>query len=163
MVGVPAGYSGQGFSLRGEKGRLVLPPDFRNAFADAGDDRILCLTKHDRWNCLIGFGLSRTQTFEDQLLREEERALRLGQEFDYDMRAQQLWGFTKLPFDSSGRFVLPEHLAELGRLKEAVYFNGGGSYFALWSPDELYAMPKGFETAQANCRQLEADARGKRK
>lgn len=163
VVGVPAGYSGQGFSLKGEKGRLVLPPDFRKAFADAGDERILCLTKHERWNCLMGFGLSRTATFEDQLLREEERATRANQEFDYDMRAQQLWGFTKLPFDASGRFVLPDHLAELGRLGEAVYFNGAGGYFTLWSPEELYAMPKGFETAQANCRQLETEAKGKRK
>ena len=163
MGAVPAGYSGQGFSLRGEKGRLVLPPDFRKAFADAGDERVLCLTRHERWNCLTGFGLSRTARFDELLQREEDRAARAGREFDYDVRLHQLWGFARLPFDASGRFVLPDHLAELGRLGDAVFFNGAGDFFTLWDPDELYRMGSGWETAQASCRQLASDARSKRK
>ena len=163
MGAVPAGYSGQGFSLRGEKGRLVLPPDFRKAFADAGDERVLCLTRHERWNCLTGFGLSRTARFDELLQREEDRAARAGREFDYDVRLHQLWGFARLPFDASGRFVLPDHLAELGRLGDAVFFNGAGDFFTLWDPDELYRMGPGWETAQASCRQLASDARSKRK
>ena len=50
-AGKPIAYSGQGFSLLGEKGRFVLPPDFRKAVRDSGlGERVLCVAKHPRWN-----------------------------------------------------------------------------------------------------------------
>ena len=155
-----SGYSGQGLSPRGEKGRYVLPPAFRNAI---GDPRTLCLFKRDRWNCLTGFGLARTDSFEGQLDREEESALRLSKEFDRELRSTQLWTFSEVPFDASGRFVLPEYLAELCDIDDAICFLGGGPFFTLWAPKQLYRMGQGWEGQQAACRKLEADAKGKRK
>ena len=158
-------YSGQGFSLRGEKGRYVLPPAFRNAIAPTPQaPRVLCLAKHDRWNCLTGFGLSRTASFETSLDREEERATRLGRDFDRDLRSMQLWGFERIPFDASGRFILPDHLADVGKLRDEVFFHGAGEFFTLWSPDQLDAMGEGWEGPQAACRKLADDAaKGRRK
>ena len=159
-----SGYSGQGFSPRGEKGRYVLPPAFRNAIAPGkSDDRTLCLAKHDRWNCLTGFGLSRTETFDSQLDREEDSALRLGKEFDRELRSTQLWSFSEVPFDASGRFVMPDHLAELVGIDEGICVLGGGQFFTVWSPKQLYKMGQGWEGQQAVCRKLEAEAKGKRK
>ena len=158
----PQGYGGQGFSLRGEKNRFVLPPPFRKSVAGDGD-RVLCIAKHDRWPCLIGFGLARTETFENQLDREEEAALRLGREFDRDMRAMQLWGFSEVPFDASGRFVLPDHLSELGGLDDGIYFQGAGNFITMWNPARLYDMGPGWEGAQATCRKLASDAEAKKK
>jgi MraZ protein len=159
------GYSGQGFSLRGEKNRLALPAAFRKAVtASSGDERLLCLAKHDRWKCLTGFGVSRTNSFESYLDREEERATRLGRDFDRDLRSMQLWGFEKVPFDASGRFVLPDHLAELGNLGDEVFFHGAGEFFTLWSPAELDAMGEGWDGPRAACRKLARDAaKGRRK
>src|SRR5690606_206023 len=160
------GYSGQGFSPRGDKSRYVLPPAFRNAIAPTDKDpRTLCLVKHDRWNCLTGFGLARTETFDAQLDREEDNAVRLGKEFDRELRSTQLWTFTEVPFDASGRFVLPEHLGELCNIDEGICFLGGGAFFTLWAPEQLYRMGPGWEGQQAVCRKLaaEAAAKGKRK
>ncbi len=154
----PFGYSGQGFSLKGEKGRYVLPPAFRKAVKESSDGRVLCLAKHERWSCLTGFGLSRREEFADQIDREEERAIRLGQDFDRDLRAMQLHGFAEIPFDESGRFVMPEHLLELGQLGEGIYFHGAGSFFTLWNPEELARMGQGWEGAQAACSMLAAEA-----
>jgi MraZ protein len=154
-----AGYGGQGFSLRGEKNRLTLPAAFRKPVADSsGGERILCLAKHERWKCLAGFGLSRTAGFDALLDREEERATRLNRDFDRDLRSMQLWGFEQVPFDASGRFVLPDHLAGLGNLRDEVFFHGAGEFFTLWSPAELYAMGEGWEGPQAACRKLSGDA-----
>ena len=153
----PTGYSGQGFSLKGEKGRFVLPPAFRKAVRESSEGRILCLAKHDRWNCLTGFGLSRHAEFAAQLEREEDLAIKRGEDFDRDLRAMQLYGFVEVPFDDSGRFVMPEHLAELGQLDAGVYFQGAGSFFTLWNPEELFRMGAGWEGAQAACRKLQAD------
>jgi MraZ protein len=162
-------YSGQGFSLKGEKGRFVLPPSFRKPVAVSSDGKILCLAKHERWNCLTGFGLSREVELNAQIDREEERAIRTGQPFDYDLRRMQLFGFSQIPFDASGRFVMPDHLAGLGCLDSGVYFHGAGSFFTLWNPEELYRMGEGWEGAQAACRALAGEAangsggKGKRK
>jgi MraZ protein len=160
----PAGYSGQGFSPRGEKCRYVLPPAFRNAIAPTpGDARTLCLAKHDRWNCLTGFGIARTETFDTLAGIDEDNAIRLGKEFDRDLRLTQLWSFSEVPFDASGRCVLPDPLGELCGIGEGICFLGGGQFFTLWSPKALYAMGPGWEGQQAVCRKLEADAKGKRK
>jgi len=162
----PSGYRGQGFSPRGDKGRYVLPPAFRNAIAPTErDPRTLCLVKHDRWNCLMGFGLARTETFEELLDREESNAVALRKEFDREMRSTKLWSFVEAPFDASGRFVLPEHLGKLCSIDQGICFLGGGSFFTLWAPAQLYAAGDEWASQQALCREMEADAaaKGKRK
>jgi MraZ protein len=151
-------FSGQGFSLKGEKARFVLPPAFRKPVAESSDAKILCLAKHERWTCLTGFGLSRKAELEAQIEREEERAIRLNREFDPDLRRLQLFGFAEIPFDASGRFIMPDHLAGLGCLTDGVYFHGAGSFFTLWSPAELYRMGEGWDGAQAACRALAGEA-----
>jgi MraZ protein len=156
-------YSGQGFSLLGEKGRFVLPPDFRKAVRDSGrGERVLCLTTHPRWNCLMGFGLSRIEDFQSELDREERIALERGLDFDRDQRSTQLNSFAKVPFDDSGRFVLPERYFKLGAITSCAYFQGGGKFFTIWNPDELAKMGAGWEDAQAACAELAAQAQGGR-
>ena len=155
------GYSGQAFSPLGDKGRYVLPPAFRKAVRDSSDSRVLCLAKHDRWHCLTGFGLSRKAEFDVQIAREEERALRLGRDFDVELRQMQLFGFTEVPFDDSGRFVIPDYLADLGQLDNGVYFQGAGSFFTLWNPAQLAKLGEGWEGAQAACTKLVAEAEAK--
>ena len=75
----------------------------------------------------------------------------------------QLFGFAEIPFDDSGRFVMPEHLAGLGKLDEDIYFQGAGSFFTLWNPEQLYDQGEGWEGAQAACRALAAEAAAKAK
>ena len=157
------GYSGQAFSPPGDKNRFVLPPSFRKAVKESSGGRILCLDKHDRWNCLVGFGLSRNDELNAQIDREEERALRLGRDFDYDLRASQLFGFAQVPFDDSGRFIMPDHLRMLGRVDDGLYFQGAGRFFTIWNPDELSQMGDEWEAAQAACANLVADAEAKAK
>ena len=165
MVERPTGYGGQGFSARGDKGRFVLPPAFRHTITEMSDERVLCLAKHDRWPCLSAFGKDRPSRFEEQLDREEEKAIRLGHDFDRELRSMQLWSFCEVPFDQSGRFVMPETMSELGGLDDAIYFQGIGTFFTLWDPVALEQMGPGFEGAQAYCRSViaEAGAKGARK
>ena len=163
----PFSFYGQGFSLRGEKGRFVLPPSFRRLVKDAsGGERTLCLAKHERWPCLTGFGMSRLQDFAEQLDKEEAAALVRNAEFDRDRRGAQLYGFLDVPFDESGRFVMPEHLAAMAELDGAAFFNGNGPFFTIWNPDKLAAMGPGFEQMQRGCEALAKEAevgRGRRR
>lgn len=157
------GYSGQAYSPAGDKGRYVLPPLFRKAVKDSSDGRVLCLMKHDKWDCLVGFGTSRKGELDEQLDREEEKHLRLGKDFDRDTRASQLFGFQEMPFDDSGRFVMPEHLRLLGRIEDGLYFQGAGRFFTLWNPDELAKMGDEWAGAKAACASFLAEARAKSK
>jgi len=159
MATQPFSYSGQGFSLLRDKGRFVLPPAFRKTVKESSFGRpVLCVTKHDRWNCLTGFGLSRRDEFELQMDGEQERAAAAGQFYDRDLRSMQLYGFAEMPFDDSGRFVLPPYLGELCGISDQIYFQAAGGFFVLWSPTELGKMGVGFESAQAACKQLLAEA-----
>lgn len=154
-------YSGQGFSLMGEKGRFVLPPDFRKAVRDSGNgERVLCLIKHPRWTCLTGFGLSRVNEFDAELEREERIALERGVDFDRDQRSAQLYGFARVPFDDSGRFILPERFFKLGAITTSAFFQGGGKAFTVWNPDELAKLGAGWEDAQSACADFAAQAQG---
>lgn len=155
------GYSGQAYSPAGDKGRFVLPPLFRKAVKESSDGRVLCLMKHPSWNCLVGFGLSRKPELEAQLDREEELAVRLGKEFDRDTRSSQLFGFIEMPFDDSGRFVMPDHLRALGNIDDGLYFQGGGRFFTLWNPEELAQMGDDWAGAKAACESFLADAKDK--
>jgi MraZ protein len=158
-AGQPFSFHGTGFSLRGEKGRFVLPPTFRRLVKDASNaSRALCLAKHERWPCLTGFGTSRLDDFPAQVDREETAALARGADFDRDLRLAQLHTLNEVPFDDSGRFVLPEHLAQLAGLEGEAYFNGNGPFFTIWNPAALMKMGAGWEPMQAACRALAAEA-----
>ena len=155
----PINYSGQGFSLLGEKGRFVLPPDFRKAVRDSGmGERVLCLAKHPRWKCLTAFGLGRVDMFEAELDKLERNAIERGQDFDRELRANQMYGFARVPFDDSGRFVLPERYFKLGNIVDRAFFQGGGLQFTIWNHEELAKLGEGWEDAQEACRDLEAQA-----
>ncbi|MCX7864303.1 MAG: division/cell wall cluster transcriptional repressor MraZ [Novosphingobium sp.] len=162
MASQPYQYSGQDFSLLRDKGRFVLPAQFRKTVRESSGNRpILCIDTHPRWPCLIGFGLSRLETFEALLDREERDAERKGLDFDRELRTTQLHSFKQVPFDDSGRFVLPTYLAELRGIEDQIFFQGAGDVIQLWSPAKLAGMGDGWENPKAACRQLAAEALAK--
>ncbi|MBH5323288.1 division/cell wall cluster transcriptional repressor MraZ [Aurantiacibacter sediminis] len=135
-----AGYRGEGFSLRGEKDRFVLPPMFRKTFEALGDDRVLCVTTHHKYPCLTAFGHSSIDKFEDILNREEDNAVRRDLDFDRDEREMQLYSHHEVPFDGSGRFILPPRYCKVGGISHNICFIGGGTFITLWDLDRLGQM-----------------------
>jgi MraZ protein len=158
MASQPFRYSGQGFSLQRDKGRFVLPAIFRKTVRESSVGGVLCIAKHDRWKCLVAFGKSLADGFDDLLDREASVAAAAGREFDRELRSMQLNNFVEVPFDESGRFVLPSFLGERAGISEQIYFQGAGDRMTLFAPDELYKMGAGFEGFQDACRDAQADA-----
>ena len=160
----PISYGGQGFSFAGLNRRLTLPLQMRKLITESsGKTKMMFVAKHDRWPCLIGYGRSYIHQFSAMLDRQEELANARGQAFDRDMRAMQLHSFMEVPFDSSGRFVLPEAWVKLSSVDDRIFFQGNGDFITLWAPKALYAMGPGFEAVQAVCAALEAEAEKARK
>ena len=157
MAGQPFIYSGQGFSLQRDKNRFVLPNVLRATVRESSGKDMLLIAKHPEWKCLVGFGTSRVAEFEAQLDAEQARADTAGQPFNRDKRAMALYTFQSVPFDGSGRFVMPDALAALGAVDDRLYFQGLGRSFTIWNPAELYAHEGDaeFEASIATCRALE--------
>ena len=156
VAGQPVIFSGQGFSPKGDKDRFVLPAAFRKTVTDSSASKnLLLVSKHATWPCLIGYGLSRREGLLAQIDREEEMAARAGQPFDRDMRYFQLFDDVEIGFDNSGRFVIPAHLRKLAGIGDAIYLQGAGPFFTLWSPEVLAAQegPQ-WASAQATCASL---------
>lgn len=168
MEGRRVRFNGQGFSLKGEKDRFVLPPDFRKALRESGTDETgavrkeLCLQLHADFPCLIAFGLGREAELDDLLDREEENALRRGAEFNRQVRSSQLFGFLKVPFDDSGRFVLPPRFVKGAQIADQLYFQGAGAEFLIFNPVELMKLPAAeWRHAQLACEDLAEQALAK--
>jgi len=165
-------YNGQGFSLKGEKDRFVLPPDFRKALRDSGTEptadgtglvrKELCLQLHPDFPCLIAFGLGREAELDAQLDKEEDNALRRGAPFNRQVRSSQLFGFLKVPFDDSGRFVLPPRFVKGAQIADQLYFQGAGPEFLIFNPAELMKLdPADWRHAQLACEDLAEQALAK--
>ena len=75
--------------------------------------------------------------------------------------ALQLYGFAEVPFDDSGRFIMPEHLVDLGNVGDGLFFSAAGTFFTIWNKAELDKMGAGWEAAKAACAKLAADAQAK--
>ncbi len=159
----PVIYSGNHFSLVGEKGRFVLPPKFRNLVIQSSGDRPqLYLGKHEKWDCLVGFGESRLYEIYADLELQQKLARERGELFDYDTKAQMAVGTCEpVTIDGSGRFVVPSALVKPGCVGEEMHFLGHIKFFTLWNPAELSKMGDDFATAKSMCATLREEALGK--
>ncbi|MCB2077446.1 MAG: division/cell wall cluster transcriptional repressor MraZ [Novosphingobium sp.] len=150
-------FSGQDFSLLRDKNRFVLPPQFRRTLRALNNDTpSMLLLMHDEWPCLVGFAHSRVQQLEAEIDAEADLAARAGREFDREERSLELYAYEPVPFDNSGRFVLPETLAIPAEIEDQVFFRGGGKFFTIWAPHQLETMDdvKIWKNAKIVCRAL---------
>lgn len=164
------GYSGQAYSPAGDKGRYVLPPDFRNGIKLAsGGVKTLCIARHHRWKegwkCLVGFGVNYEAELEAELALERELAATARKEIDIDRRRMSLFSFRKVPFDDSGRFVMPEALRKRAGIEDGIYLNGMGTHFTIWAPQVLKSLGEDFEDIWMDCEDAmaEADAKSRKR
>jgi MraZ protein len=136
----PAGYIGQGLALKSDKDRFVLPAKLRGTIFDRSDEKVLCLAIHESWPCLIGFGKDHARQIPEILEREAKDARDFGRDFNRAERELLLSDFEEVPFDNSGRFIMPSVSAELGGISDMIYFQGATSHITVWDPKTLLAQ-----------------------
>lgn len=112
------------------KGRLMLPPEFREILLSRSEGGQLALTSLD--GCVYGFPWPDWQEFEDKInrIKNPTRAVR-------DFRRLVLGGAEVMTADGQGRIRLSRELltyADIGR--EAVLV-GQGAHFELWNAQRL--------------------------
>lgn len=107
------------------KGRIRIPPRFREVLRERYDDRLV-VTNLDR--CLIAYPLVEWERIEERvaglsLVRPDVKAF---QRFF-------LSGATECPFDRQGRILIPQTLREHARLEREAVLAGMTRSFEIWS------------------------------
>jgi MraZ protein len=113
------------------KGRLALPPEFREILLSRNSEGLVILTTYlDR--CVSGFPLPDWEEFEHKI-NSITNAPRRGR----DVRRLVLGGAEEMAVDSQGRIRLSrEHMNYAGISNEATIV-GQGSRFEIWDPERL--------------------------
>lgn len=112
------------------KGRVMLPPEYREILLSRSPSGKLALTTYDE--CVVGFPLPEWEEFEAKInsVKAAPRRLR-------DFRRKVLGGAVITEPDGQGRIRLShEHLDYAGIGREAILM-GQGPRFEIWSPQRL--------------------------
>ena len=110
-----------------QKGRLMLPPEFRDILLSrCGEGKLIMITFD---GCLVGFPLPDWEEFELAFSRIENpsRVLR-------DFRRVVIGGAEELVLDNQGRIRLSQSHREYAALTNEVMLIGQLSRFEIWSP-----------------------------
>ncbi len=138
VAGSPVIYGGHGFSPKGDKGRYVLPAHFRKLVTESSrGENILYVTRHEAWNCLIGFGKGYYEKLDSEIDRDHENALRAGQPFDRAARDLVFGNIVDIVYDNSGRLIIPTYLRGTVEIDDQIYFHATRETFTLWAPHVL--------------------------
>ena len=112
------------------KGRIMLPPDFRDAVCSADGQGRCALTTYD--GCVVGFPMPEWLEFEAKIasIRNPTRLVR-------DFRRLVLGGAEIVGLDAHGRLRLSREHMQYGHIGREAVIVGQGRRFEIWSPASL--------------------------
>ena len=133
-------YAGSGLSTIDAKSRLTIPAELRDAVAQSSGENSVCLQRHPKLPCLIGFGRAEKQRRLADLDTQWNAAINRGAEFDREEVGASASSIFEINFEASGRFVIQPMHKKLGKLtSDRAFFFGVTTHFMLWDPDVFKA------------------------
>lgn len=113
-----------------DKGRLILPPDFRDLIRSGVPEAVIVLTIFDKH--VIGITPAQWARMEDEL----EKVKSPSRELQNTIRILYS-GYTETPVGAQGRIAIPAHLRKSGKLDKDVVVMGAGRRFEIWPADSF--------------------------
>jgi MraZ protein len=145
-------FRGHALNAIDAKGRVSIPADMRAVIEKNASGRTLVLSNHENSPCLTGYDVGWSQRLHAQLLRDEEIERGAGRPFDRDNAYRAAFGNAlDVPYDNSGRFILPGFLRHKGQLDDLAFFYGTANVFEIWNPRILLETPSVFEGMKEAC------------
>ena len=129
-------FQGSALNAVDAKGRLSVPAFVRSVVERRSDARAIVVGAHEIAPCLTAYGRGYARNLYDEMERrrlvEEEKG---GTLEDHYARARRLFGMTEdVPYDTSGRIVLPPMMRRKGQIEDLALFVGVGGTVEIWNP-----------------------------
>jgi MraZ protein len=136
-------FQGSALNAVDAKGRVSIPAFLRSVIERRGQTRTVVLAKHETFSCLSAYDPAyaalKHQKLERRAEKEETGA---DSELEYQRRNLMAFGATEeVPYDSSGRVIIPPMMRRKGGIEELALFIGVGETFQLWNPKLFLADP----------------------
>lgn len=127
-------FTGSALNAVDAKGRLSVPASIRSVIERRSDAKAIIIGAHEIDPCLTAFD----RNYARNLYSDNERR-RLAEEGAdpqaHFTRARRTFGVTEeVPYDSSGRIILPPMMRRKGRIEDLALFVGVGGTFEIWNP-----------------------------
>src|SRR5438045_9217949 len=132
-------FQGSALNAVDAKGRVSIPAFLRGVIERRGDARTIVLAKHEAFPCLSAYDPAYAALKHaklERLLEKEET----GPDAAIEYQQRNLMAFAateEVPYDSSGRILMPPMLRRKGQIGELALFLGTGRTFHIWSPGLL--------------------------
>jgi MraZ protein len=129
-------FQGSALNVVDAKGRLSVPAFVRSVIERRSDSRAIVVGAHEIAPCLTAYGRNYARNLwtdlERRRLAEEDRGGNLD---DHYARARRMFGMTEdVPYDPSGRIVLPPMMRRKGKIEDLALFVGVGGIVEIWNP-----------------------------
>ena len=128
-------FNGSALNAVDAKGRLSVPSFIRGVIERRSDAKALILGAHEVDPCLTAYdrGYARYLHAENERRRLNEEAQ--GEAGNHYARARRTFGVTEdVPYDTSGRIILPPMMRKKGQIEDLALFVGVGGTFEIWNP-----------------------------
>ena len=129
-------FQGSALNAVDAKGRVSVPSFLRSVIERRGDSRTIVLAKHDAFPCLSAYDPAYAALKHSKLERlfEKEEG-NAAAALDYQQRNLMAFAATEeVPYDSSGRIVLPPMMRRKGGIEDLALYLGTGETFQIWNP-----------------------------
>jgi MraZ protein len=129
-------FQGSALNAVDAKGRLSVPAFVRGVIERRSDARAIVVGAHEIAPCLTAYGRNYARNLWTELerrrLAEEDRGGTLDEHY---ARARRTFGTAEdVPYDPSGRIILPPVLRRRGKIEDLALFVGVGGIVEIWNP-----------------------------
>lgn len=129
-------FNGSALCAVDAKGRLSVPAFIRGVIERRSDAKAVVIGAHEVAPCLNAYdrGYARHLHAENERRRLIEEAAG-GDPATHFARARRTFGVTEdVPYDTSGRIILPPMMRRKGQIEDLALFVGVGGTFEIWNP-----------------------------
>jgi MraZ protein len=129
-------FQGSALNAVDAKGRVSVPAFLRSVIERRGGAKTIVLAKHESFPCLSAYDPAYAALKHSKLERlfEKEEG-NPAAALDYQQRNLMAFAATEeVPYDSSGRIVLPPMMRRKGGIEDLALYLGTGETFQIWNP-----------------------------
>jgi MraZ protein len=137
-------FQGSALNAVDAKGRVSVPAFLRSVIERRGDARTITLAKHESFPALSAYEPAYAALKHNKLERLlEKEETNPDAQLDYEQRNLMAFAATEeVPYDSSGRIVLPPMMRRKGGIDDLALFLGTGETFQIWNPKLFLDEPR---------------------